>query len=383
MVRVQARRLREAVTRLRYIDNRWARLPVLRCARLGTVERDGRTVLLMEATDLEVYAEIAVPCTGTLEPVLLNIADLFSLPNYGWLVIKHHPVAGAAGEVSVVGEETTQYMVPVPVEDWPSYTLGTSESPVMIRQDEAAGLFRLSDTMASTDGSRHIINGVYFDGDRVVATDTHRLGIMPLTNGVPTPMIVSRDGLKVVEKIWKREPCSIVMHPGVSVRLDLGPNTRIGVRVIEGQFPNYLRIVSEQPPVVSTLKVAREDALSAAKALALVARSNEGRTQINVEDGELVFRTSDNHGRMVEAATPCYEVSGWDEIGQVALCQWYLADIFQWLREPEVTLGFISSDKQIAFTAGDRQVILMPMQAQALVMPQSWSEARERMEAAG
>lgn len=149
----------------------------------------------------------------------------------------------------------------------------------------------------SNDETRFNLNGVCFttaeeNGEkclRLVATDGHRLALVtrPLGNfTVSEDFIVPRKGLQEVKKILADDPGGEV---GLAVQesflvLDAG-RTRVSMRLIDGQFPDYTQVMPKDEGEVAVLP--RELTSQALKRVALMVTDKGKCVKMDFSKGKL------------------------------------------------------------------------------------------------
>ncbi|MDE2124975.1 MAG: DNA polymerase III subunit beta [Armatimonadetes bacterium] len=142
----------------------------------------------------------------------------------------------------------------------------------------------------SGDETRRTLNGVLmsFDGEtlRMVATDTHRLALRTTEVGsgaVVRDAIVPARTIKELGRLLTDAAGDVTITlSGNQVRFDLPgeTETQIGSTLIEGQFPNYNRVIPGQYNKRVTMNTsALTQALRRAQ---VVARENAGRVMMTV-----------------------------------------------------------------------------------------------------
>jgi DNA polymerase-3 subunit beta len=152
---------------------------------------------------------------------------------------------------------------------------------------------------ASSDDSRPILTGVYMvaeeAGFRLVATDSYRLAVrdMPgstLLAGQPPILVPSRALTELARLLEKDSEVSLYLgEKEASFQVN---NVRMTTRLIEGEFPDYKRLVPEDNP--NKLTTNRGELRDAVKRVRLLAQE---ATPIRLEMGEaglqLIAKTQD------------------------------------------------------------------------------------------
>ena len=154
---------------------------------------------------------------------------------------------------------------------------------------------------ASRDETRAILTGVLIerDGDTVkmVATDSYRLAV----KSAPASQVKIEGG----EEKWQAiiparglQELNRMLGPGAEetpvriraseqqIMFAVGPYLLVS-RLIEGQFPNYARLLAAEPDRMVT--VDREDLLGAIRRAAIVARTEASKLLFRAADGTLTI----------------------------------------------------------------------------------------------
>ena len=190
----------------------------------------------------------------------------------------------------------------------------------------------------STDETRAILTGVLvvFQGDslRLVATDTHRLAVRDCPvkegSGSASAIVPSRAMNELLRIVGNEEGEVVVTLSGNQIQFQVddanGSKTTLISRLIDGQFPNYERVIPAQS--TKTLTVERAPLAAAVKRASIVARDSASRVVLRTtEDGDKLTITAEsgsvgNAYEEVEVAR-----TGDDTPVEIAFNAKYLADV--------------------------------------------------------
>jgi DNA polymerase-3 subunit beta len=148
---------------------------------------------------------------------------------------------------------------------------------------------------ASSDETRHNLNGVFCEQAagkklRMVATDGHRLALVETevaTLGMDKGVILPRKGLLEVKKIIEQiEDGEIWMGFQDNMALARNGNVELYMRLIDGEFPEYNKVVPRDNPNV--VKVERDALLSALKRVSILSSDRYRGIKIEVRNGSVV-----------------------------------------------------------------------------------------------
>ncbi len=319
-------------------------LPILTHIRIAA--KDGRVSMM--ATDLEMWMEHTLPGVGITE----DGAATAPARNFTELL-----AAMPDADVSVTVEDETNTLhlrclkanyklLGLSADEFPLLPQVKEESRFVIDREILKEAIRQTIFATSTDETRAILTGVLvvFQGDslRLVATDTHRLAVRdcPVKEGsgsasaiVPSRAmnellrIIGNDEGEVVVTLSSNQiQFQIEDSKGEDKDSELGSKTTLISRLIEGQFPNYERVIPAQ--ATKTLTVERAPLAAAVKRAAIVARDSASRVVLRTtEDGDRLTITAEsgsvgNAYEEVEVAR-----TGDDSPVEIAFNAKYLADV--------------------------------------------------------
>ncbi len=219
----------------------------------------------------------------------------------------------------------------------------------------------------SDDETRYFMNGVFMEKgeDRLimVATDGRRLsyisiapeGLVPEFSGIIIPPKV----LNLVRKLASGEGDLqiAVVDKILFVRFD---NQKVTSTLIDGQFPNYSRVIPENQDY--DLQVNRVEFIAALRRVSLLAEQKSKRIYLLASGAKLTLRSEESEIGVAEESIDCrYE--GPDS--NFALNHVYLSDPLKVMNDDEVSLKFTETSKAITLVSVPESRyfhIIMPMQ---------------------
>lgn len=276
-------------------------LPILTHIRIAA--KDGRVSLM--ATDLEMWMEHTLPtltlaADGAATVPARNFTELLA--------------AMPDADVEYSEEEETHALrlrcnranyklLGLPADEFPLLPQVTEESRFVVERAALRDAIRQTLFATSSDETRAILTGVLvvFQGDslKFVATDTHRLAVRDCTvkegTGSASAIVPSRAMGELSRIVGAGEGDVVVTLSSNQIQFlvadeKLGDTTLIS-RLIDGQFPNYERVIPAQS--TKKLTVERDPFAAAVKRAAIVARDSASR---------VVLRTSDESDRLIITA---------------------------------------------------------------------------------
>ena len=315
-------------------------LPILTHIRIAA--KDGKVSLM--ATDLEMWMEHTLPGVGITE----DGAATAPARNFTELL-----AAMPDADVSVsVEDETNTLHLRCLKANYKLLGLSADEFPLLpqVKEDSRFVMDRetLRDAIKQTifatskDETRAILTGilVVFQGDslRLVATDTHRLAVRdcPVKEGTGSAQAIvpSRAMNELLRILGNDEGEVVVTLSGNQIQFQIdnkkgdaeGSKTTLISRLIDGQFPNYERVIPAT--TTKTLTLERAPLAAAVRRASIVALDSASRVVLRTtEDGDRLTITAEsgsvgNAYEEVEVAR-----TGDDTPVEIAFNAKYLSDV--------------------------------------------------------
>jgi DNA polymerase-3 subunit beta len=219
----------------------------------------------------------------------------------------------------------------------------------------------------SDDETRYFMNGVFMekseDGLVLVATDGRRLSYAKKVFDAHIPefksIIVPP---KVLSLILKRAPEEGLIEMAVtekSIFFRFG-SYKISSVLIEGQFPNYRKVIPESQKNKITLK--RVDLLDALKRVAIFVEQKSRRTFFAISEGLIVLSSEESDLGTAREEFPC-DYHGPE--ATVALNYKYVEDPLKVMDSENISIEFTEANRAITVSpdpAEDYFHVVMPMQ---------------------
>lgn len=322
--------------------------------------------LTIKATDLKVAFETRVPVSSSVNGVTTVFCEkllgiLRSLPDR---------------EVEFELREGKLFIKPVGTSiDFQLKSISSDKFPE-VREPEGLAWFPLAqgDVLemigqtifsVSDDETRYYMNGVYLerkDGKLImVATDGRRLSYIEKNADVPefAGIIIPPKALNLIRKLASGQGTMnlAINDKQLYVQFD---NQKIHSNLIEGQFPNYQRVIPESQSFAIGLK--KEEFIEALKRVSLLAEQKAKRIYLTVSEGNLMVNTEESEMGMAKEEIAC-EYQG--PMTTMALNYMFLTDPLRVLAGDRITLEFTDPKKAMTLRTDPRQDyfhIVMPMQ---------------------
>lgn len=221
----------------------------------------------------------------------------------------------------------------------------------------------------STDETRYILNGVFFEPKeeskvRMVATDGHRLSLVEralegdfkLKSGV----IIPRKGLFELKRLLDEAP-EAECHLGFAENSALfkKPGLTMVMRLIDGQFPEYQRVIPKEGEKVVTMpKASFMDGL---KRIALLSADKSNAVKVGLKENSLKISSHNPDLGEADDELPVAYQGGEITVGFNAR---YLMDVLSVLETDEVTFELGDEHSPgVLHAPGDRSytAVVMPM----------------------
>jgi len=219
----------------------------------------------------------------------------------------------------------------------------------------------------SDDETRYFMNGVFFEKSAeklvMVATDGRRLAYISKTFDQTIPdfkgIIVPPKILNIISKRAGDEGLISLAVSEKNIFFHFG-SYRLSSILIEGQFPNYQRVIPEQQTY--SFSVNRMELLEALKRVSLLVEQKSRRVYLAVSSGSLAVSSEESEIGTAKEEIPCrYEGN---EVS-IALNYRYLEEPLKVFTEENLSILFTEANKAITLhpvPEKDFFHIVMPMQ---------------------
>jgi len=321
----------------------------------------------IRATDLKVSFETQIPVevetagrTTVYCDKLLGI--LRSLPQ-GGVVLEH---AHDHVTITPTARKADFRLRSIPADKYPEIQLTSTESYWELPQSEFIEMITHTAFAVSDDETRYFMNGVYFEqleGDLVmVATDGRRLsyikktpdGNVPEFNGVIVPPKI----LNLVRKLASGEGAIAIAVTEKHLFVEF-ENQKLSSALIEGQFPNYRRVIPETQEY--TLTADRAQLAEALKRVSLLVEKSR-RIYLTLAEDQLTLSSDESEIGTASEQLVC-EYSGPEM--KIALNFLYLSEPLRVIESDSIVLRFSEPNKALLLVPNPEQDyfhIVMPMQ---------------------
>ena len=219
----------------------------------------------------------------------------------------------------------------------------------------------------SDDETRYFMNGVYFEKAEdkfvMVATDGRRLAYISKNAGAGTEdfpgVIIPPKILNIVVKRAGDEGMAQISVTDKTIFIQFG-SYKLSSVLIEGQFPNYRRVIPENQ--TNSFTVNRLEALDALRRVSLLVEQKSHRVYMGLSSGTASVYCEENDIGNAREEIPC-KYDG-EELS-IALNYRYLEEPFKVMSSDEISILFTEPTKTITIMPvpeKDFFHIVMPMQ---------------------
>lgn len=252
-------------------------------------------------------------------------------------------------------------------EKFPELRVADQESFFTIGQKDFIDMVNQTIFSVSDDETRYFMNGVYMeqnnDGITMVATDGRRLSYCRkvLEQEIPLfkPVIIPPKMLNLIKKLASGEgPLRLCIHD--NYLFAEFESHSIYSTLIEGQFPNYRRVIPEKQKY--RCFVDRNMFQEALKRVSLLVEQKSRRLFLMMEEGKLTLFTEESDIGMAKEEIPC------DYLGEetkIAVNYTFIMSPLRVMETEQVVIAFTEPNKAVTLVPepeSDYFHIVMPMQ---------------------
>lgn len=331
--------------------------------------------LTIKATDIKVNFETQVPVQITEEGTTTVYCDKFmgilnSLPS-GEIEFNQEKKENEEQSINViikpVDKKIKFQMKSMSQEKFPEFYSAENVPYFEVSSKDIKEMIAQTSFAVSEDETRYFMNGVFFEkkGDNLnmVATDGRRLsfvsksilaGISEFPSAIVHPKI-----LNIILKHAPEEGNIFVAVVDKMIFFKFG-NYKFGAALLEGQFPNYERVIPEHQTF--NFQVYKVDLVDALKRVALMVDKKAGRIFFNISDGVLKITSSQSDMGSADEEIPCqYQGDSYT----IALNFRYIEEPLRGINSEKIAFEFTEEMKAVTMRpepAEDYFHIIMPMQ---------------------
>ena len=363
--RIAADELKKALQRAQGIVERKAQMPILSNV-LVTAGKAGITVTAFDL-DIGIVSEhpAEVLKTGAVTLSAKTLFDIVSLVPEAQLTLKkmannHVELSSGAAHYKIVG---------MAAEEFPKLPKEDASHLVKISGTTLLEMIRKTQYAISNDETRYILNGVLFEPReegkvRMVATDGHRLALverdLPGDFKLKAGVIIPRKGLYELKRLLDEAPeaeCSLGFAENSA--LFKKPGLSMVMRLIDGQFPEYQRVIPKEGE--KRLMMSRPRLADALKRISLLSADKSNAIRLALTENLIrITATNPDLGEAKDDLDVAYRGAGLT----VGFNARYVLDVLGALETDEVSLELGDEHSPgVLHAPGDRSytAVVMPM----------------------
>ena len=345
----------------RAVNDRSA-LPILANVLLETKGHE----LVLTATDLDVGVRYQLPLTEQPEPGAATLpARRFTT------IVRELPdglitIEAKNNHTILLDCETSHFRIPgLPPEDFPILPPPTQEQPISIPQPHLKTLITHTAFAMSMEETRFILNGALLKTHEgtlaLVATDGRRLAFATAPHSKHTHELAVVIPAKTIRELGRLlqedgdEPVTIAAIKDNQLLFQFGAVTII-TRLIEGQFPDYERVIAS--PSNTTLTCARQLLVNAVRRASLMTTAASQAVVFELAKGRLVVsKESAELGSAREELPATYR----GEPMTIAFNPEFWLDALKVLEVEDVTIELVSPEKPAVIRLPQLLYVVLPM----------------------
>jgi len=329
------------------------------------IDASSETVMFV-ATDMEIeVSEIVVSKvfeTGSVTLPAQTLFDIVRKMNNDDVTIQTEE----NGQVSISSGRSKFKLSTLPVSDFPQMPVNKSDCIFSINADDFASLIDRVRFAMSIEDARYYLNGVYLhscgDTMKCIATDGHRLAIaeavkpdgMELEKGV----IIPRKTIGEVRKILDETSGDVTIFVSSSKISFKICNIVIKSKLIDGTFPDYMRIIPKDNDKLLTVNVV--SFVSAVDRVATISNEKTRSIKLDLLSNEVSLSSSVSGSNSKDVIEATFDGEPMD-IGFNAR---YLLDALGAIKGKDVKMHLGSPDSPAVFEEENALYVLMPMRVQ-------------------
>lgn len=321
--------------------------------------------LSIVGTDLDIGIIVTIPVNMTTPGSITVPAKRFidiikELPDANVLIsVKKNNMA------HIICENTQFKIMGIPKDEFPKLPELKDGDMVKISQALFKSMLSMTSFAMSGDETRYILNGVYMmiqkNFLRMVATDGRRLALIEreigLEKNIEKNLIIPAKTIQELIRNLKEDGDIQISFGENQALFNLG-DTVIISRLIEGEFPNYERVIPEEAK--NKVIVDREKLLLAVKRISLFTTQDSQAVRIDIEkDKMVVSKHSPDIGEATEEIAVNYDGSPLS----IGFNPNYIMDVLKNLNDRVIEFELHDPEKPGVIRTKEKYIyVILPMQ---------------------
>ncbi|MEN3002586.1 MAG: DNA polymerase III subunit beta [Armatimonadota bacterium] len=326
------------------------------------LEAQGDELRLL-GSDLEQWVECRIPAivgeTGATTVSAKLLADLVGSLNTEAVNLE----TGDRYQLILQAGDSRYQLVGLPADQYPPVPELETGTQITVPAELFREMVDSVEFAVSREEVRPTLAGIRMEYDgsnlRLVATDTHRLAVRDAQlgdGGEPASAIVPLKAIHLLQKLPTSD--TLTMQLGTHRAAFIGENASVVTQLIEGQYPNYQRVIPQEYTRRWVLMV--DEFRDALRRAYLIAKSNANKVYLRTEGEKLVITAQGDVGEAKEAVDLVREG---DDL-EIAFNAKYVLDVLEVLESEGVAIELTESLRPAVFKPADRSdylCVIMPM----------------------
>ena len=268
--------------------------------------------------------------------------------------------------VTIKSAKANFRIIGLPKEEFPNLPEFKDQDSIAIEQKTLKEMITLTDFAISRDDTRYVLNGTLMvvkgDSITMVATDGRRLAVikkkMDRKTLVERTVIVPTKTIQEVKRMLADEGDVTIKFSENQILFSF-PSSVVISRLIEGEYPNYQKVIPEKTGV--EVAVRKEDFLNAVRRASIFTEQDSMAIRFSVKRKKIII--SKNTPYLGEAKEEVdAEFNGQEEL-DIGFNPRYLIDVLKNLEEDDVILELSDSAKPGVIRRGEEYTyVVLPMQ---------------------
>jgi DNA polymerase-3 subunit beta len=333
------------------------------------IEAMGEKVNIM-ATDLEIFIKDSIEAEVKKEgAVTINARKFFE-------IVKELPdenvdiSVNKDSKVTIKGGKAKFNVMGLPSRDFPAFPVVDETKMEDIHKDVLKEMVDKTSFAVSMDETRYNINGFLLEKEgqkvRMVTTDGHRLALVEkiddLGFGIEDnkSVLLPRKGMMEIRKLLEEESESAfkvsITEKSAAIKKD---DTIINIRLLEGEFPDYKKVIPENND--KTVTVNRDGLLASLKRVSILSADKIKGVNFRFSKDSLNLNSSNPD---IGDATEELSIKYAESDVEIAFNAKYMIDMLEAIEDEVVEIrlkdslspGMLGSSK-----TGDYTYVIMPM----------------------
>lgn len=327
---------------------------------------DGKITIM--ATDLEVFIKDSSTAKITEESsVTVNARKLFE-------IAKELPgdtidvSSGKDDKVTLKAGKARFNIMGLPSKDFPVFPAIDEAAMKELNSEVFRDMIEKTSFAVSTDETRYNINGFLLESAsgraRMVATDGHRLALISregisIDAGSKEGVLLPRKGVMEMKKVLDEKEGTFLLGINQKNAVIKRDNTVIIIRLLEGEFPDYSRVIPKENDKDAI--AVRAELLSSLKRVSLLSTDKIKGVKFNFSNSKLVLTSSSPD---IGEATEDVDVEYAHGEIEIAFNARYFIDMLEALSDEKVRISLkdpLSPGVLRPVNGEDYTYIIMPM----------------------